>query len=56
MTFIDSTAREMFANLIRELPKRGISLSIARLRDPVLWTLERAGIVDALGKSFFTKG
>ena len=53
ITFIDSSAREVFANLISELSRRRISISIARLRDPVLATLERAGVVDLIGRSAF---
>lgn len=53
ITFIDSSAREMFVNMARELAGRGISISFARMRDPVLRTLERAGITEAAGKSYF---
>jgi MFS superfamily sulfate permease-like transporter len=51
ITFIDSSAREVFARLIVELQKEGISISLARLRDPVVQTLERDGIIALIGKS-----
>jgi high affinity sulfate transporter 1 len=51
ITFIDSSAREVFARLIVELQKEGISISVARLRDPVVRMLERAGIIALIGKS-----
>jgi MFS superfamily sulfate permease-like transporter len=53
ITFIDSSARDVFARLIPELERRGITVAFARLRDPVLATLERSGIVDAIGRSAF---
>jgi MFS superfamily sulfate permease-like transporter len=53
ITFIDSSARDVFAKLIPQLHRRGISMSFARLRDPVLVTLEHDGIVDAIGRSSF---
>ena len=53
VTFIDSSARDVFARLIPSLRRRGISISFARLRDPVLHTLERDGIVDLIGRSSF---
>jgi hypothetical protein len=39
--------------LIPELKRKGISMSFARLRDPVMSALERDGVVDALGRSAF---
>jgi high affinity sulfate transporter 1 len=53
VTFIDSSARDVFARLIPSLRRREIGMSFARLRDPVLFTLEREGIVDAIGRSSF---
>ena len=53
ITFIDSSARDVLARLIPQLHRRGISMSFARLRDPVFFTLDRDGIVDAIGRSSF---
>jgi MFS superfamily sulfate permease-like transporter len=53
ISFIDSTARDVFARLIPELNRNGTTMAFARLRDPVMVTLERAGVVDAIGRSAF---
>lgn len=53
ITFIDSSARDVFAKLIPELKGKGITMAFARLRDPVVVSLENAGVVDAIGRSSF---
>jgi MFS superfamily sulfate permease-like transporter len=53
VTFIDTSAREVVARLIAELRRERISMSFARVRDPVLVMLERGGIVDSIGRSAF---
>jgi MFS superfamily sulfate permease-like transporter len=49
MNFVDATAAEMLVKLHAELSERGVSLSFARLRDPVRDTLGRAGLEDSIG-------
>lgn len=53
ISFIDSSARDVFAKLITELKERGVGISFAGLRDPVLVALEHAGVIQALGQCAF---
>ena len=49
MTHVDSTGADILASLVTDLRTGGVDVLIARLKGPVLETLEDAGIVDLLG-------
>jgi high affinity sulfate transporter 1 len=53
MTFLDATAAEMLGRLHVELRGRGVTLSFARVRDPVRDRMRRAGLEDAVGAERF---
>jgi MFS superfamily sulfate permease-like transporter len=53
VAFADSSASDALLALIQELKERGISVAFARVRDPVRATLQRGGIVDAVGAAAF---
>lgn len=50
MTQVDSTAAAMFEDLRGELAARGIRLGFAELHADVAGLLDRAGLIDALGR------
>jgi SulP family sulfate permease len=47
---IDITAADGLRELARELGDRGIHLGLARVKNDVYQPLERAGVIDAIGK------
>ncbi len=49
MTHVDSTGADILASLVTDLRTEGVDVLIARLKGPVLETLEDVGIVDLLG-------
>ncbi len=53
ITFLDSSACDVLLRLIQSLQEAGISVAFARVRDPVRATLQRGGIVDAVGAAAF---
>jgi high affinity sulfate transporter 1 len=53
ITFVDSSACDVLVRLIGGLKARGISVAFARVRDPVRASLQRAGVVDAVGAAAF---
>jgi MFS superfamily sulfate permease-like transporter len=53
ISFVDASACDVLLRLIQGLQDKGVSLAFARVRDPVRATLQRAGIVDAVGATAF---
>jgi SulP family sulfate permease len=53
ITFTDSSACDILLRLIQSLKDEGISVALARVRDPVRARLQRGGIVDAVGAASF---
>jgi high affinity sulfate transporter 1 len=53
VTFIDSSARDALLGLINALKEEGVAVAFARVRDPVRATMEKAGIVAAVGPAAF---
>jgi high affinity sulfate transporter 1 len=53
VTFIDSSARDVLLGLIHALGEEGITVAFARVRDPVRATMDKAGIVAAVGPEAF---
>ena len=47
---IDITAADGLRELARELADRGIHLGLARVKNDVYQPLERAGVIDVIGK------
>ena len=47
---IDITAADGLRELARELAERGIHLGLARVKNDLYQPLERAGIIDVIGK------
>ncbi len=53
ITDVDSTATETLGDLVVELQRRGITFAFAELKGHVRETLERAGLVEQIGRSRF---
>jgi len=53
ITFIDSSARDALLTLILQLKAQGVSVAFARVRDPVRANMDKAGIVEAVGRQAF---
>lgn len=53
ISFVDSSACDVLLRLIHSLKEAGISVALARVRDPVRARLQRGGIVDAVGAPSF---
>jgi MFS superfamily sulfate permease-like transporter len=53
ITFVDTSASDSLLRLISDLADKGISVAFARVRDPVRATLQKAGVVDAVGAGAF---
>jgi high affinity sulfate transporter 1 len=53
VTVIDSSACEILLRLIHNLAGQGISVAFARVRDPLRASLQRGGVVDAVGAASF---
>jgi MFS superfamily sulfate permease-like transporter len=50
ITSVDSTATAMLGDLVASLQAGGITVALARLSRPVAEYLDRAGILDAIGR------
>ena len=50
---IDVTAAEMLMDLYDELKKRGVSLRFSFVKEPVMAVMERAGLVEKVGRIHF---
>jgi sulfate permease, SulP family len=50
ITTMDSTAESMLRDLITELQERGVALELARPKKPLRDFLDRAGLLDAIGR------
>jgi high affinity sulfate transporter 1 len=53
ITFVDSSACDVLLRLIDSLKEVGVLVTFARVRDPVRATLQRGGIVEAVGAASF---
>jgi MFS superfamily sulfate permease-like transporter len=53
VAFVDSSACDVLLRAIQGFKDQGISVAFARVRDPVRATLQRAGVVDAVGAAAF---
>jgi high affinity sulfate transporter 1 len=53
IAFVDSSACDVLLTLIKNLEGQGISVAFARMRDPVRTSLQKAGIVEAVGAEAF---
>ncbi len=53
ITHVDTTGLDMLRELAAELRTRGIRLMLARVKSPVMGTLERSEMVDVIGRENF---
>jgi sulfate permease, SulP family len=53
ISFVDSSACDGLLQQVLKLREQGVSIAFARVRDPVRASLQRAGVVDAVGASSF---
>lgn len=53
IAFVDSSAADVLLALIEDLREEGVSVAFARVRDPVRATLQKGGIVEAVGAAAF---
>ncbi|HKR88197.1 MAG TPA: SulP family inorganic anion transporter [Phenylobacterium sp.] len=53
VAFVDSSAAEVLLALVKDLKADGVAAAFARVRDPVRATLQKAGIVEAVGPAAF---
>ena len=50
VTDVDSTATESLLELVAEVHRRDVGFAVARLRQPVAEYLDRAGVLDLVGR------
>jgi len=53
VSFIDTSACDALTNVIKELHSQGITVALARVRDPVRERMRLSGIEAAVGSSNF---